>query len=48
MIKNAAISARILSKINEGMGLREAFNAVLGDGAYEKLAGEIYDELRAR
>lgn len=47
-IKNAAISAMILTKRLEGMSMREAFDAVIGEGAYSKLAGEIYDELRAR
>ena len=47
-IKNAAISAAILMKMNEGAELKEAFDAVLGAGAYEKMVGELYDELRER
>lgn len=47
-LKNARISAMILAKMQEGMDLRAAFDAVLGEGAYMKLAGEIYDELRAK
>lgn len=47
-IKNAAISARILAHVNAGKSLPEAYDAVFGAGAYQKLAGEIYDELRSR
>lgn len=47
-IKNAAISARILALMSEGQTLRQAFDAVLGEGAYTKLAGEVYDALRAK
>ena len=47
--KNAAatsISARILAYVQAGMTVREAFDAVLGEGAYSKLAGEVYGALR--
>lgn len=47
-LKNAAISAKILSLKQSGMTLRQAFDAVLGEGAYSKLAGEVYDTLRAK
>lgn len=47
-LKNAAISAKIAAGVNAGMSLREAFDAVLGQGAYDKLAGDVYDELRAK
>lgn len=46
--KNAAISAKILSNIHAGMTLQQAFDAVIGNGAYAKMAGELYDELRAK
>jgi len=45
--KNAAVSARILAHIASGMSVREAFDAVIGAGAFEKMAGEVYDALRA-
>jgi hypothetical protein len=46
---NPQISAAILAeKARNGGDLKAAFNKVLGQGAYEKLAGEIYAELRAR
>ncbi|CAB4159815.1 hypothetical protein UFOVP726_43 [uncultured Caudovirales phage] len=47
-LKNAAISAKIMTNVQAGMTLREAFDAVLGQGAYAKLAGEVYDALRAK
>lgn len=47
-IKNAKISAMIISKMQQGMDIRAAFDAVLGEGAYMKLAGEVYDALRAK
>lgn len=47
MNKNAIISARILANIASGMTLETAFNEVLGEGAYAKMAGELYDSLRA-
>jgi Tfp pilus assembly major pilin PilA len=42
------ISARILTLIQNGFTLPEAFDAVLGAGSHAKLAGEIYDNLRAK
>ena len=41
----AAISARILAALNTGMTLPQAFDSVLGAGAYAKLAGEVFDTL---
>lgn len=46
MTKQQAISLMILENVTNGMSLEEAFDAVLGAGAFEKLAGEIYEELR--
>ena len=43
---NSKISARILVLIGGGMTLKAAFDAVLGQGSYDKLAGEIYTALR--
>lgn len=42
---NAKISAAIIAHRLAGKSLREAFDAVLGAGSYEKLAGEVYDAL---
>lgn len=44
--KQAEISRRILEKVAQGMTLPEAFDAVLGAGRYEAMAGEVYDALR--
>ena len=46
--KNATISAAILYKIAIGMTTREAVDAVLGAGTYTRVAGEVYDALRAK
>ena len=46
-LKNAAISAKIIANMQGGMTLPQAFDAALGQGAYAKLAGEVYDALRA-
>ena len=48
VIKNISISAKILKLVREGKDIRQAFDAVIGSGAYEKLAGEVYDELRSK
>lgn len=45
---NAKISAAILTKIAQGMTTREAVDAVLGEGTFKKLAGDLYDALRAK
>ncbi len=42
----AQISARILAKVAQGMTVSAAIDAVLGDGTFAKLAGEVYDGLR--
>lgn len=47
-MKNAAISAMIVAKMNEGMTVREALDAVCGAGTFEKLAGDVYDALRQK
>lgn len=48
-LKNAAISKMIVAEMaRNGGDIRAAFDEVLGEGAYLKLAGEVYAELRAR
>lgn len=47
-LKNAQISALILARVQAGMPLRNAIDAVLGAGTFERLAGEIYEALRAK
>jgi hypothetical protein len=47
-LKALAIGAQIFQQILAGKTIPQAFDAVLGNGAYLKLAGEVYDELRAK
>ena len=47
-IKNIRISAEIIKLVLAGQDVRQAFDAVMGEGAYNKLAGDVHDELRAR
>lgn len=47
VLANAEISRRIVAKMAEGLELPAAFDAVIGEGAYMKLAGEVYATLRA-
>lgn len=46
--KNAIISARILKAVQSGENLQEAIDSVLGEGTFKRVAGEIYDGLRAK
>ena len=46
--KNAKISAMLVALMGAGMPVRDAVDAVLGAGTYEKLAGDVYDMIRAR
>ena len=49
MTKQQAISAMILNEMQSNGGdLRAAFDKVIGEGAYMKLAGEVYETLRAK
>ena len=47
-VKNIRMSAEILKLVLEGQDVRQAFDAVMGEGAYNKLAGDVHDELCAR
>lgn len=46
--KNVVISAVITVLVESGLKMNEAFDAVFGEGAYKKFAGEIYHALRAQ
>jgi len=48
MNKDQIISAKILAAMANGMDLKSAFDFVIGEGAYIKLAGDVYDALRAK
>lgn len=45
---NARISAAILSRVASGESMKDAYDAVFGAGAYEELAGQVYEQLRAK
>lgn len=46
--KNSIISAQILARVAEGATMREALDGVLGVGTYDRMVGELYDQLRAK
>lgn len=48
MPRTAAISHVILTLFRATGDLRQAFDTVLGAGAYDRLAGQVYDALRAK
>jgi hypothetical protein len=46
MTKNQAISALILAEVAQGKTIQQAFDAVIGEGTYEQLAGELWEALQ--
>lgn len=48
MTPTQTISFQIIALMGSGADLRTAFDAVLGEGAYDKMASEIWEELRSR
>lgn len=48
MTKAQKISEMILIELAATGSISEAFDKVMGEGAYQKLASEVYHELRAR
>jgi len=48
MTKTQAISQKFLTALANTGSVKEAFENTFGEGSYEKFAGELYDELRAR
>lgn len=48
MTKTQAISEKFLIAVAATGSVKMAFEQVFGEGSYEKFAGELYDELRAR
>lgn len=48
MSKNAAITIALAARLQAGMNAREAIEDLFGPGAYDVIAGEIYDALRAK
>lgn len=47
-MKNAQISQAIIAHVAAGKTLPEAYDAVFGEGAYIKMAGEMYDALNEK
>lgn len=45
--KNLVISVAIKSLTEQGLTVKQAFEVIFGEGYYEKMAGEIYDALKA-
>lgn len=45
---NAHLSSLIKANLDKGLDMPAAFDAVMGQGAYMKLAGEVYHQLRAK
>lgn len=42
-----AIMERIATAFAHTADMRAAYDSVMGAGAYDKLAGEVYDQMRA-
>lgn len=34
--------------LSRGFSVRQAFDKVMGDGAYDRIVSEVYDEIRAQ
>jgi len=47
MTKTQAISTLILARVAEGATMKEAFEAVIGPGSFEQLAGEVWEAMQA-
>jgi hypothetical protein len=45
--KNAVITVAIGTLVKAGVDIKEAVDAVMGEGAYRKIAGMVYESLRA-
>jgi len=48
MNKDNIINAKIIEAMANGMDLKEAFDSVLGEGAYIKIASYMYDVIRSK
>lgn len=48
MNKNAQITEKLAALIAGGMDVKQAIDSVFGAGAYENMAGVIYDALREK
>jgi hypothetical protein len=46
--KNLVISTAIAMLVKSGVDVAAAFDMIVGEGAYKKMAGEVWTELRAK
>lgn len=46
--KNACIGVAIKMLVDAGATVKEAFDAIFGEGQYENMAGDIHNALRAK
>jgi hypothetical protein len=46
-MKNQIITAKIVALLDAGFTIEAAIEQVFGAGSFEKIAGQIYDMLRA-
>lgn len=46
--KNALINTAIVAGLKSGLDIEAAVDAVMGEGAYKKIAGMVYHSLRAQ
>jgi len=44
--KNIIFSAIIKTLVDAGLPMAQAFDALFGEGAYSKFAGDVYDALK--
>lgn len=42
------ISLRIATLVASGLSIKDAVDAVIGAGSYDRLASDVYDALKAR
>lgn len=47
MTKAQKLSEMLINQIAATGSVKLAFDKIMGEGAYEKLAGDLYDELNA-
>jgi len=45
---DVVISLRLVEQMSQGKSVKEAIDAICGVGTFEKLAGDLYDQLRAK
>lgn len=45
--KNLVISVAIKALTEQGLTVKQALEVIFGQGSYEKIAGAIYDSLKA-